>query len=270
MGTNDPNELLGPWLLDADEGPARRQSELEAGAQLAEVMARARAMGLVAPEPRRSMSRVRRMSVRAVGLWVVGSLMAGSAAALVATQTGLFRTYERVVETPPVQPVVRRPRIKPRQEHPQPELPIVEAPEPAAPQPKPGELLARANHLRGEGKYRAAVRVYMLALRADPRGAAGNVAAVAAAAIRLEFLNNPRGAAALYRRALSIRPQGPLALESYEGLARAYRALGRRDAERKALQALIDLDVPSPAQARAKERLETLSEVSPVGGLGQP
>ncbi len=118
------------------------------------------------------------------------------------------------------------------------------------------DLMAEANALRGEGAWARAEATYLRASRARPGSGTAHVADVAAAGIRLDQRRDPRGAIRLYRRAL--RTGGPLAVESREGLARAFRALGRADAERDALADLLARHSGSRAARHARQRLQEL------------
>jgi tetratricopeptide (TPR) repeat protein len=120
------------------------------------------------------------------------------------------------------------------------------------------DLLQRANRLRGEAQYRAAERVYLRVATTSPNGAAAYTARTAAASLRLEQLGDPKGALRLYEEALHASPQGALAPEIHEGMAHAYRALGRRADERRALQALLAAQAAGPATERARKRLQVL------------
>lgn len=121
------------------------------------------------------------------------------------------------------------------------------------------DLLRRANRLRGQGRYRTAERTYLRAVAESPTGAPAYSARVAAAALRIERLNDPRGALQLYADALREQPRGALAPEIHEGMAQAYRKLGQPARERQALSALLDEQPDGPAAERARIRLEELT-----------
>jgi tetratricopeptide (TPR) repeat protein len=120
------------------------------------------------------------------------------------------------------------------------------------------DLLERANRLRGEGRYRAAERTYLRVVTQNPSGAAGYTARVAAAGLRLERLDDAKGALRLYDDALRASPSGPLTPEVHEGMAHAYRALQRPSDERSALLALLARQASGPAAERARQRLRVL------------
>ncbi|MGD8859459.1 MAG: tetratricopeptide repeat protein [Myxococcales bacterium] len=131
----------------------------------------------------------------------------------------------------------------------------------AEPAPRPEDILARANRLRGEGRYRDAERAYLRAVRRAPGSPVAHVARVAAADLRRERLGDPRGALQLYRRALGAG--GALAVEAHRGVALSQRALGHHDGERRALQALLEAQ-PDGAHARwARRRLAELDATTP-------
>jgi TolA-binding protein len=156
---------------------------------------------------------------------------------------------EPVVERRPEPVIAARPEPE-RVERPAPRL----APE--APVEAPADLLAEANRLRRAGSYREAESTYRRIVSLSPRSREAHVARVAAASIRLERLNDPRGAASLYREAQ--RGSGGLAAEATFGLARASRALGDTNAEKQALRSLVER-FPSSAYVRtATERLRAL------------
>lgn len=129
----------------------------------------------------------------------------------------------------------------------------------APPAERPEDLIARGNALRAERRWAEAEQAYLSASRASPRSSIAHVADVAAAAIRLEHRGDPIGAATLYARALTARPNGPLALEAREGIARAERRRGRAPAERAALEAIVTHHPGSPAATRARARLLELA-----------
>lgn len=120
------------------------------------------------------------------------------------------------------------------------------------------DLLRRANQLRGEGQYRSAERTYLRVVAQSPSGAPAYSARVAAAGLRLERLNDPRGALRLYSDALRASPNGPLSPEVHEGMAQAYRKLGDGAREQNALAALLAEQADGPAAERARVRLQEL------------
>lgn len=137
--------------------------------------------------------------------------------------------------------------------------------EPAAPQVAPPDLLAEANRLRRAGSYGEAEATYRRIVQLSPRSREAHVARVAAAGLRLDRLNDPQGAARMYREA--SRGSGGLAAEATFGLARASRALGDRAAETQALRSIVERFPRSPYVRPATDRLRSLGvNVTPREG----
>lgn len=181
----------------------------------------------------------------------------------------------------PTRSVVQQPSIEvaPAARAPEPAAPIAEAapsvepapevasaPEPRAParpdarsvEPREAEdLLATANGLRREGRYAEAESTYMRLVSLAPRSREAHVARVAAATLRLDRLDDPRGAARLFQAALRSS-SGSLAAEAAFGLARASRATGDRAAERRALEEVVSHHSGSPYAGLAARRLAEL------------
>jgi tetratricopeptide (TPR) repeat protein len=120
------------------------------------------------------------------------------------------------------------------------------------------DLLARANAARGRRAWADADGLYQQVAKKYPKTAAAHVALTASGALHLEHLGDPRGARALFTRAIAADPTGPLAGEARWGLARAARALGDTDGERAALDELLRKHPDSPHRDRAKARLAEL------------
>jgi tetratricopeptide (TPR) repeat protein len=124
--------------------------------------------------------------------------------------------------------------------------------------PSAADLLDLASRQRASRAWAAAAATYGRLLAAHPDTGAAYVAHVARATIALEHLGRPKRAAHGFTAALRARPDGPLHAEARWGLARAWRAQGEQEAERKALEALLR-DYPASAYAElARARLETL------------
>jgi len=119
----------------------------------------------------------------------------------------------------------------------------------------PEDWLVEGNRLRGERRWAKADEAYAQALRSAPHSQTAYVARVASAAVRLEHLNDPAGALALYRAALREAPSGPLREEVLFGIADAQRALGNGTAEREALERFLREHPSSPLAAQARSRL---------------
>jgi len=122
-----------------------------------------------------------------------------------------------------------------------------------------GDLLARANQLRAQGRFRRAESVYRAAARAGRGSLTAYVAQVAAGGIRLDHLNDPRGARDAYLAARRAQPGGPLDVEVQQGLATAARQLGDVAGERRALRALLASTSGGPVAERARMRLAELA-----------
>jgi hypothetical protein len=125
--------------------------------------------------------------------------------------------------------------------------------------PRSSDLIEHANRLRRRGEWRAAEKLYARvgAESSDPW--AGYIAKAAAASIRLEQLDDPRGALRLYRQALAERPEGELGPEVLWGIAGCERALGALGEEASALRDLVARYPASPLRARAERRLAELA-----------
>lgn len=91
------------------------------------------------------------------------------------------------------------------------------------------DWLKRGNRLRAEGRFQDAVTAYSRVVRED-NGASAYVARVAAGSLKLEHLNDPRGAQALFLAAQKQFPGGSLEVEIERGLAQASRRLLGSDA----------------------------------------
>ncbi|MBX3245959.1 MAG: hypothetical protein KF901_02115 [Myxococcales bacterium] len=118
------------------------------------------------------------------------------------------------------------------------------------------DLLRRANALRSQRRWAEAERAYVEVTSAHSSTHAAYVARVAAAALRLEHLGDPAGAARLYRAA--IAHGGGLDAEARHGLARAYARLGRRAEEADTLRGLLHRHPSSPFASAARSRLAAL------------
>ena len=120
------------------------------------------------------------------------------------------------------------------------------------------KMLARADQSRSAGDHTTAVRQYRAVLRDHPKSREASVSRVSAAELLLKKLHKPASARRLYRAYLRRSPDGNLAEEALWGSARSSRKLGDVDAERKALERLID-DFPSSVRVGpSKSRLESL------------
>src|SRR5262249_41764010 len=154
------------------------------------------------------------------GLVLAATLVVGVAGA--ATLTTWLRPRP-VPVTPEAPPPAESPAPSPRAgtapppaaTHEEPPAAASSAPPPpragapqARPQPQPVEdLLLQANDLRASRRWREAARTYERVLAVNPASPEAYAAAVAAAELRLEQLNDPAAALRLYRTALQKNPQ---------------------------------------------------------------
>ena len=123
--------------------------------------------------------------------------------------------------------------------------------------------LRLANRLRQQQKWRQAEQTYRRVSATYPGSTSAYVALVAAAAIRLEHLDDSAGALDLYRLAISANPDGVLDLEARFGIARCWRTRGETERESEALSALLQRYPAGPVAARARNRLERIGETKP-------
>lgn len=86
------------------------------------------------------------------------------------------------------------------------------------------DLLAEANRARRESQWERAASLYERVMRSQADES--YAATVALASLRLEHFDDPKGALALYERALADRPGGSLSSRAEAGAARCRRALG--------------------------------------------
>ncbi|MDH5675212.1 MAG: hypothetical protein OEZ06_24035 [Myxococcales bacterium] len=256
------SRLLTLEPLDADPGPAAPLDGAARRALIEGALANWAATGTHAAAARRPRT--------LAWLAAAGALCVGSAAAYYTAQPGGHFAAPPTPED--AEPLQRAPLHAPAPApEPAPMAPpatpetqvTAEPPTAARPARAAEDLLARANRLRGQGRYRAAERAYLEVVQRAPGGPSAEVARIAAADLRLERLDNAGGALGLYRRAL--RRPGPLEVEALWGSARALRALGRPAEERKTLQRLLKRH-PSAAPARsAQGRLDALSTTGSQG-----
>jgi tetratricopeptide (TPR) repeat protein len=120
------------------------------------------------------------------------------------------------------------------------------------------DLLDLANRRRSARRWRRAERLYRRVIQRHPRSDQAYAARVAAATLRLEQLGDPAGALRLYRSALAERRRRALRQEILYGIAECQRALGRRQAELRALRAYIEAFPDGAMNGRARRRLRAL------------
>lgn len=272
MRQSDEYDLREAWpdelRLDDGAGPALPLSQNRAEAMLQAALDRGGfAQAQVVPLPVRAPRTRRHSWVLAAAAVLLACVGAGSASAAVywwVTQ----REQAPEVEAAPA----REPRQTKRAHKPAPVVrtqatpdEATRAPEAARPtratKPRaraPEDWLEEGNRLRAARNWRAADEAYARVWQTAPRSQAAYVARVAAASIRLDHLDDPRGALANYRAALAGRPQGALGEEVLFGLAESYRKLGNSAAEREALARFLKAHPGSALAARATARLEAL------------
>jgi hypothetical protein len=139
--------------------------------------------------------------------------------------------------------------------------PVV-VPEPAHDKPvartprAPEDWLVEGNRLRADKRWSKADEAYSRAAQHASNKQTAYVARVASAAVRLDHLNDARGALSRYRAAQSLLPSGALSEEIHWGIAEAQRALGDHAAEQAALQRFLSEHPSSPLAGQAKARLD--------------
>lgn len=241
MIEND-DDLAQLFSLDDEPGPAKKLSRAEEDALIAAVLA-----------PKKVLPRF--MGIAAAAAVI---LFASGAVAAV-----WFAT--RVPEVVPPAVVVEQPKkvvIAPRKLVIPPEVRVEELPaEPTKSAKKasePEDLLAKANELRGQKNWSAAEKTYSRVVRAYPRSQAAYVAAIAAAALRLEHLDDAQGALLLYEKARRLAPKGALDADILFGIAGAHRALGEREEEKRALSHLLRKYPKSVFAPGAQKRIAEL------------
>lgn len=262
-----PVELTA--LLSADgDGPAAHIDAVAAARLVENALS-----GASAAAPQRGVQRPR---MRKAGWLLAAALvLTGSAAAMYAAQHAaqpvehVARATQPIAAPTATPEAATEPAAAPVQQ-PAPtaapaSAPAVVAPDQHATAPRvpartsgADDLLQRANRLRGDGDYRNAEHTYLRAVAANPHGLTAYSARVAAAGLRLERFSDAAGALQLYKEALRTQPAGSLTPEIHEGMAHAYRALGRAADERRALRALLSDQASGPAAERARARLQVL------------
>ncbi len=130
---------------------------------------------------------------------------------------------------------------------------------PRAAQPSIAELMAAAREQKSKADWAAAARTYEELIAVYANSDEAFVARLSLGGLHLRNLGNPARALECYDGYLAARAGGSLAYEALWGEAEALRALGRKDDERRALEALV-AEYPSGLNtAAAKNRLAELS-----------
>jgi hypothetical protein len=128
----------------------------------------------------------------------------------------------------------------------------------AAEAESPGELFARANAARREGKTREAARFYRQLQREFPGSSEELVSRVTLGRWMLDRLNDPSGALARFDSYLANPVHTALREEALIGRALALGRLGRETEERSAWAAFLAAFPGSVYAERARGRLEAL------------
>jgi TolA-binding protein len=121
-------------------------------------------------------------------------------------------------------------------------------------------LLTEARKCLIHKKWKCAEARYNQLQRYYPRSAEAVTSLISLAQLKLNRLGMPEQALAHFRAYLKAMPSGPLAEEAAYGISLAYRKLGRRNSERKALQTFVKRYPKSLLYGEASTRLEKLSQ----------
>lgn len=127
-------------------------------------------------------------------------------------------------------------------------------------------LLREARAKRTARDWKGAARAYGELIRRYPRRGAARTALVSLGFLQLEHLGQPRVALRSFARYLAGGPKGALAREACWGRILALGALGRRKAERRALQGFLKRYPRSVYGQRATSRLRKLGSKSMTHG----
>jgi tetratricopeptide (TPR) repeat protein len=122
------------------------------------------------------------------------------------------------------------------------------------------DLLARANQRRSTKNWQEAEKLYRFIGQRFPGSDEAYAALVSAASLRLEHLQDPRGALTLFLSAHRAHAKGYLSQEVDFGIAECYRALGNWGAEYQALKKFISVHARGPLYDRAYARLRELQK----------
>jgi hypothetical protein len=118
-------------------------------------------------------------------------------------------------------------------------------------------LLARANELRAQKKWREAEAAYRRVLELAPGSPEAQTARIAAADLRLHQMHDPAGAEGLFGKAQ--QQGGALGEEAAWGLTETRRARGDKPGEARALEQFLAAYPQSALAPRARARLAELS-----------
>jgi tetratricopeptide (TPR) repeat protein len=245
--------ILAP--LRNEPGPARPITEAQMDVLIEATLARSEDIQLF-DRPR--VPRVRRnWRVAALAVLAVGSVAAaGTKIVMSSVEIGPVHIVEhsRPVKVSST-PRTRRPSLV--EELTRREVPAVQAPQTKR------DLLIDANQLRQKKQWSRAEKAYAQVAQKFPGSDEAYTASIAAAALRLEHLDDADGALELYSSASKARRDGPLAEEALFGMAGAYRALGHRRSEKQALTQFLKRFPKSSMREQVEERMTQLEEKSP-------
>lgn len=119
----------------------------------------------------------------------------------------------------------------------------------------PEQMLREADELRARSLWQAAEQMYERTIRAHPRRVEALSAMVSAGLLRLDHLDDARGALRLLTAALRAHPEGALLEEAQWGEIESYRALGDQVAEKRAIEEFIKDHPSSLLTPQARDRL---------------
>jgi len=243
--------VLAP--LRNEPGPARPLSPVAADALIEATLNRAEG---IEPFERPRMPRMRRSGrVAVLAVLAVGSVAAaGTKIVSSRLEIGPVRIVEHGTAPRPAR-ITHRPIVA--EEPPHREVPAVVA------APSKRDLLVDANQLRQKRQWNRAEKVYASIVKSFPGSDEAYTASIAAAALRLEHLDDADGALDLYLSAWKGRRDGPLAEEALYGMAGSYRALGRWRAERHTLQQFLKKFPKSSMREQVEQRIDQIEEMGP-------
>jgi len=255
------------WLppLDAQPGPARRIASARANAIVAKAIDRAEAAT-------RPASRTTMWQAAAIALLALGAASTAVAAVFIGANWVIGDTvWIEARRAPPAIAEERAAGDRARETGATTELAldepfIVTAEERVArvirraTRGEARDELARANTLRASRRWRAAEESYGRVAARFRGSEEAYAAAVAAADLRLEHLNDPGGALRMFRAAVRAHPRGALAEEARYGVAECERALHHDDGEASALRSFLSAHPGSALAPRVRARLGALGQ----------
>jgi hypothetical protein len=251
--------------LDGRPGPAKQMPDRKRRALIARALDTVYVRSSLTPAPRAKRTVLLQHAVAAAFVFSLGSV--ATAGVLLYRQREEPPAPVVKVEPAPKQPARRQPRRA--AVAPEPELAPLPAPEPEPPARKArpartslDALLQSAADLRSAQRWREATETYERVMHAAaPRSDLGHTAAINAAFLRLEHLDDARGARRLFDGVLAAGPRSSLGEEARWGRAQSLRALGDRAGERRALADFLRSHPESIRWARAEARYREIAEL---------